>query len=838
MACFNSKNFCPLSYDIKLSDKFYSVQSADTIATPSTDGTTEEQVNVEFKDLISEKTVLEDVVPTLYRPTVSANSELEKYLSRPVKIHSVNWGLGNTVDESINPWHLFLNNDSIKYKLHNYAFIRGDLHIKVMLNASPFYYSGLLVSYKPLEGLYHSAPIIYNGLEELVPLSQLPHLLVLPQTSEGGEMVCPFIYPYEWLRIHGTTGTTDTTQMGELHIDSFSTLRTASSAAGTSIDVQFYAWMDNVQLSGLTVSLAVQSDEYECGAISKPASAIARASGMLSNLPIIGSFMTATSIGAEATANIAALFGYSKVPVVEDVIPVKNLPFHGLATTDISDATEKLTIDSKNELTVNNQCIGEMTSDPLLIKEIVQRPSYLTKFTWAAADASDKLLWNTYVSPFMTSFTLLANSRRINAVPMYLPSTMFSFWRGDIVIELKFLCTQYHRGRVKVAWDPVGDVSATADTTPQAYTSVIDIANNASMKITIPYCQRASYLKVPTSYTANYYGTSALSPDSSDTVNGIFTVRVLNELTSPITSADIEVLVFVYGRENLEFAAPKPINEDIYYYTVQSMDTPLHPDEITLGESSTVDENINLVYMGEKIESLRSLLMRSTMSRVVPIPLNATTEGSRVTFLQNRRPLFKGYDTSGVDSALGHASGVSHSYNWVTNSPYCMLSACFLGERGSITWKVDYDGTSPVSFKVDRIRYPLFSADYAPVVTQFSTANEYGTMKDYTTRQADSAAGSALINQRTNAGLSANLPMYAQIAYLDTSPNTRTEGLSQISATDAMNFEFQQLDVQNVAGDRQLCSLWFNVGPDHSLFYFLNVPTMFYYNAGVPNPPP
>jgi hypothetical protein len=103
------------------------------------------------------------------------------------------------------------------------------------------------------------------------------------------------------------------------------------------------------------------------------------------------------------------------------------------------------------------------------------------------------------------------------------------------------------------------------------------------------------------------YSGIALPADSSDTVNGILTVRVMNELTSPLATADVTVLVFVRAADNIEFAAPKEISDKINYFTVQGD----IQDEVTMGAPSNVDENVNLVYMGETIISLRELLQRS-----------------------------------------------------------------------------------------------------------------------------------------------------------------------------------------------------------------------------------
>ena len=189
-----------------------------------------------------------------------------------------------------------------------------------------------MVSWNPLTGFYSTTAPTVNSL---VPLSQRPNIVIYPQKSSGGEMVLPFLYPREWLDL---TSTVDLQQMGRLHLDSFDVLRSANSNSGTSVDIQVFAWAENVELSGLTVDLAVQGSMD--GPISKPASAVARATGLLSKIPVVGNFMTSASLAAQTVADVAGLFGYTKTPVIDNVQAFKNLPFHGLATSEISDATE------------------------------------------------------------------------------------------------------------------------------------------------------------------------------------------------------------------------------------------------------------------------------------------------------------------------------------------------------------------------------------------------------------------------------------------------------------------------------------------------------------------
>lgn len=800
-------------------------QSGEDTNRPTSDASTVEQVNLTFNDDVDEGTVLTPTVKSLYKPTSSQNSDISRFLNRPVLVRTVNIALGTTTNDAVSIWHAFFSHPSIKKKIDNYAFVRCDLHIKVVINASPFYYGAVLVSYCPMKIAYN--PAIIGSGTPLVPYSQRPNIVAYPQTCQGGEMILPFLYNKEWLDL---TSSLDLAGMGTIEIDSYTPLRSANGTVGTSVDLQIYAWAENVELAGLTVKLAVQSgDEYGKGIVSKPASAIARSTGLLSSMPIIGPFMTATSVAASAVSNIASLFGYSKVPVLDDVKPFKNLPFHGLAVSDISDCTEKLSVDSKNELTINNTCIGDNCADPLIISNFVQRSSYLTQFTWSASDAASSLLWNTYVSPYMYTYTSGTGQGFINGTPSWLVSNMFSYWRGDIIFDLKVIASQYHKGRLRVSWDPVGDIAATTNSSTEVYTTIIDISDTDTVSLRVPYCQKLAYSDIP-SEPVQIFGTAPLAVSTNGTYNGILTVRVLNEQTSPIASADIVVLVHVRGAENLEFALPREIPEQLAYYSVQSGLENLQ--DVNFGGNSTVDDHINLVYMGEKVENLRSLLMRSSYYRT-DILATSTTLINYCGSYPNRRPIFRGYDPNGIHSAVDIVGVGNSPYNFVSNTPYHLLSQCFLGERGSFTWKVNLNSVTARSLSVSRSENALTAVFYDFAQTAMNGSSNQS--KTLLIENDKTVPGTSLINQKTNTGMSVNAPLYSNYTFLDTSTASRTLGLTGVSTNDSLHVSFRSFKTSTVEAEH--VDYYFQVGPDYSPVYFLNVPTMYYYDS-IPNGQP
>ena len=135
--------------------------------------------------------------------------------------------------------------------------------------------------------------------------------------------------------------------------------------------------MEDVELSGTTCALALQSDEYGQGPVSRPAHAIANAAESLSTVPVIGPYALATSYGMRALGKIASIFGFTNTPVVDNYSPMAPMTAPALASSEVGFPIEKLALDPKTELSIDPRIAGCDPEDPLVISKFVQRESYL-----------------------------------------------------------------------------------------------------------------------------------------------------------------------------------------------------------------------------------------------------------------------------------------------------------------------------------------------------------------------------------------------------------------------------------------------------------------------------
>lgn len=778
----------------------------------------------------------------------SANVDLATYLARPVLIKTVDWLDGATLSTTpFYPWELYFNTPSITRKLQNYAFLACNLKVKVVINASPFYYGYGFLTYRPFSNNdAGSLAVNYESVGGTLAATCRQRIDILPAKSQGGEMLLPYINVRNWLRIGKLS---DFTDMGAMHMWSHDILEFANAAAGPSVTIQVFAWAEDVKVSGPTSELPLQSDEYEeTGPISGLASNVASVAGTAADLlpAPFKPFAKATEIGASAVSSIARLFGFTNVPVIDDVSAFKNLPFHAMASTEISVPFEKLTLDPKNELTIDNRVAGGSGIDELAIPYLVGKRNICSLPNWASTDTAGTVIAEINVSPIImtapsggSAGSAVGANTAISTVPMTLVARCFKFWRGTMVYRFKFICSQYHRGRVSIMWDPAHGTSADLNYT-ENYSRVVDIAEEQEIEIRVPFMQPYPYLE--TDFDAldlNFTTpTTACSVFNEDRHNGRLIVKVLTKQTSPVATADILMYAEVH-MEDADFANPvDPEYKDtrrISYLPIQS----------ELKEEKVISDNIakmpikqnphlHKIYNGEAVFSMRSLFRRRCYYRTITPVINTNGTVYQFTGKISRRPLYYGYDPNGYNEALEIIGAGTEYFNYVNQPLQCLFEPCFVGGRGSQNYEVNMNTSgSPVdTLAVARyvdVRYNHSDDDY--VVTASTNASSKMRTAFASTRYL-AQTGCALTNTRTQTGLQVQAPMYSRFRFLGNKPDERSLGKSEDgSDEDNLIISFRAYPVGGQVPASMSVDLFTSIGTDYQLLHFVNVPSFWIYGS-------
>jgi hypothetical protein len=769
---------------------------------------------------------------------------LGSYFSRPVRIFTYVWAENgaNGLKTSFEPWRLFFTHPNMNQKLQGYGLLRCKLKLKFLINGSPFYYGSMMAAYTPLSGW--RTDTVGAGLGTyLVPTSQKPHVWLENQNCSTAEMELPFFYPFPYMQ----PSVTKLGNMGRVDLAQFAPLLSANGTSSSNVDIQVYAWAEDVHLSGPTNLPVAQSEFVHDGQISSVASAVADAAGALSQVPVLGPYARATEMASRMVSGVASHFGFTNVPNIEDVRPMKSMPFQ-LASTAISEPVHKLSVQPKQETAIGAEQHGGPSEDELTLSSFCTRTSFLTGTEWPTTLEPGSLLFSSVAAPGLFE----SNSTEIAHTPVSYVSNHFQYWRGSLKFTFKVVRSPYHRGRLAISWDQNAEnLSSTPSIgNPNTISTIMDLDETSECSFVVPYMREQLFMQ-----TGNIINQSGPrwsvdpNPSSGFTgVNGIIGVRVLNRLTAPEASSAVTILVFVSAGDDFEFAGPREqlVLQPSYIMSLSPsvnsvIQSHIQYDDAAESHEVTPTGSPDVLYhqtFGERVSSLRELMHRSSLSFIHHAREGTGVFGGcdSVRLPIKRLPPPPGVYNNGWWQG-NTSAGANQRVFWTKYHPIVAFGACFLGYKGSVNVTVNVDQPRNTSF-VDtlsayRMQFggQLTNGERRPSKWIYgNTANptSFSTAADL--REIPSgAAGTALTNTKTNAGLSVQLPYYSTAGFHIMDPDSEYSNQVELfdNNSDWWRVEWRYNKADNATtSDGAMTSVFYGTGPDFDLLYFINIPVM------------
>lgn len=719
--------------------------------------------------------------------------DVSGFFARPMQIADGNFALGTTTQVDLKVWDLYTLNPAVRAKLRNYAFFRGNLHVRIALTGTPFHYGKILVSYQPfierndVYSYYDSQGI--GGEPRLNYLSQTREASVMDiRENQPLELVLPYICHKPLLRLFNSTSTaiSDVTSFEDIEDLGTLILRTINDPAcvnpdGSDIRYYVFAWMEDLELgaptgthlairteSEIATTEAIQTesgtelkDERETGPIERFSSGAKEVSDSLSTVPFLAPFAVPSSIIFGALKSVASLFGWSKPRV--DKVPnfVKNLPFQNGANTLGYDTAHRITLDPKQELMVSGRPTQDK-KDEMTISFISSRASYLTSFTWAAADVPMTNIWSSFVTPNLVTQIDMIGQIWTQPTAMAYAVQPFNSWRGDVEFTFEFVCSQYHRGKMLIVFDPnMGQealITTNLDLNKQ-YAKVIDLQEVQTITFCVQWAYHRSWARVQRNENFQAYSSSPLlqAPTNADwnCYNGMITVAPFTSLTSP-DDGDISVNVYVKCKNlqvnrftEAQIGKTRIVTEseidssfivteaEIDEMALSSQPTSCH----VINESSADSQIISSEHYGERPVSFRALLKRFTEvgengNTAQAGPLTSLV---RVFYSGIIMPRFTAFGTAGTTQGL-----------------FDYLRPAYVGIRGSIRKRFLF--ASQKRNCVNGPAYVRLLADASTNLLPTMSASTITTLAGY----GPSCDGGVTFTQDSNAGVEAEFPYYSR----------------------------------------------------------------------------
>lgn len=637
-----------------------------------------------------------------YFPDVGQDNylDLDDFFARPIEAYTYVVTVGNSSGVRLPIWDIYTSNPSVRAKLRNFAYFHATLHVRIAISGSPFHYGRLLVSYQPYS--YSNAT-----LNELVgALGTFPTMrpLLLNYLSQGNgattmdikankplDMEIPFISSKPVMRLFNSSSTVisdatsydDAINAGDLFLFTINDVKAVSTTASP-IRVQVIVWATDVQLGTNTatqIEITTESgvDERETGPVERFATSAMGVSSLLSNIPAIAPLAKASEMLFGGMKGIAALFGWSRPPVIAVPTIVKNEPYQNGSLMIGSETTKRIVLDPKQEITVDPRSTG-IASDDMVIANIAARNSYLTTFSWAESDISFTSIWKCKVQPTLATWDVGISSTFVQPTACCFAVQPFAFYNVRMVYRFEIVASSFHRGKIAVVYEPNinQDVIISSDlATNKQYMVVVDIQETQTFEICVDWAHPRYWAAVSNSFLTSY------GPDFTATdplyTNGYISVFPFTSLQSN-DSSDIEINVFVRGEDLRvnQFLEKSNPGERVIRTESGLLDQAVDMTCFDINPSSADMRMCSSFHFGEEPLSFRALLKRYVQTAVFDVSGIVGSYG-RVRVIDRNMPI----------NVLPY--GATSKLDGVMNL-FAYLSYAFLGARGGLRKRVHIVG--------------------------------------------------------------------------------------------------------------------------------------------------
>jgi len=565
--------------------------------------------------------------------------DMSNFLSRPLALTAISVTPGQHLTYVVDLWDVFTSHPSIRAKLRNFAYLRGNMHARVAISGSPFHYAKVLVSYQPLGGYnvnldYHESQLAGpNRLQSLTYLSQSANSFIMDVRENAPvDIECSYVNVQPMLRLFNKSPLvlgaadpySDTVGLGKLYVTSINPIRSAS-LTPTNVSVFVYAWMTEAEFgapSGTVIDIQTESaDERETGPIEYYATRIANISKVVKTVPVFSPFAAASEMIFSGVASMAAIFGFSVPTMNTEPMRVRPQAYQNGANLIGYDTGKRIVLDPKQELTVDPRACGT-EEDELALSALCARHSLIDTFEWSPNDvALGVSIWSAPVNPGIAKRFPSGLQYTVQPTPLKFAATPFLYWHGDITFSFEVVCSAYHRGKLAIYFEPNISQHVVIDNAldlNKQYVQIIDIQETTRVDLTVKWAFPKAWARViGDAQLGDLGGIGFLGDALFDFANGYIAVVPFTTLQSP-DSSSVDVNVYVWSDDilfnqlsGLNLPTTRPATQSsVEIVERPSTESLMSPVIADLNPSTDTHQHLSEVHFGETPLSFRSALKR------------------------------------------------------------------------------------------------------------------------------------------------------------------------------------------------------------------------------------
>lgn len=223
--------------------------------------------------------------------------------------------------------------------------------------------------------------------------------------------------------------------------------------------------------------------------------------------------------------------------------PVSVRKYQNEIACDIPRYTDRLKVTNHNGMSLpDTECFGTPTTEANLYNLLTETKSLQTILQWKASDPQGTELYSGPVGP------TISGTGVHDIVPLG-----FQYWTGGTSYIIDVICSQMHRGQLKMTYAIDQSSSPAYANVTQTYFTTVDISNGrGTIKIDFPYLSNTPYCAVQNPWVHNI-GSQSFAP-------GIFTIFVQNELrATEVVAPVVDVVIYKTYLKDFRLAVWAPL---------------------------------------------------------------------------------------------------------------------------------------------------------------------------------------------------------------------------------------------------------------------------------------
>lgn len=532
---------------------------------------------------------------------LSGVRDLKDLIERPVRLQAGTFtSSDHTRLYSADPFVALMSTWATK--LDRAQLVHADLELTLQVNAMRFQAGRYLLAFLPSFG-QDTATTNFSAYEKmhsatLCQLTQLPHV----EIDLAYDTSVTLVVPWRSVVAAWPNQSVISSKVGFGKAILFPYWPMIPEATAATCGYTLFARFVNASVSAPTVAQSGTEREQKAagiGPVSGFFGKVSKATGILSQIPVVGSYLKPMSWVSGVLGQAASVFGWSKPPVLNAPTLVQTRKLGYLEVADGASTARPVGGFSTN--TVQPVGIGKTpVEDEMALSYLTSKPAYYTNATWTTVQnaGTSVLTLPTIPTSYQISYATGATF-----LPFSFPTLMFRKYRGGLKFKFKLVKNEFYSGRIGIFFQPLetGGVtaSATTDLALGYQRTIIDVRTTREFEVHVPYVSVHPYKNVNEGF-------------------GSVVLYVVDPLVCPDNLAgNIPILVEVCGADDFEYAdfvfgghAP------MAPFSVQSG---VEVETFTMGRTSTPTMGPAKVAIGERFSSLRQLAkMYSTFTTATP----------------------------------------------------------------------------------------------------------------------------------------------------------------------------------------------------------------------------